>query len=237
MQNFFREYLDKIHFFQLEDKDKNREDVVVDYLSQKITDFQSIFITGPMNAGKTSVLIQFMQKLGERAIAFSHINDRGRNGGNDDLVAWGKQVLRHKAKPYQSLQDILNYVIQKDITNKIILLEEVQFADNLKISEQLLQKFIQNLKKRKCKIVFAGLNTDFKKNIWPNAKLIFANVDKVLHLNTKCRLDNCVNDAFLNQLYINNNPATIDTDLVQIGKVGGKKLNFLPVCRNHHQLG
>ncbi len=236
MQKIFQKYNHLVKYFQLEDTDNHREQMVVDYISDNINRFQNIYITGPMNSGKTSTLIKFAELFSDKIIAFSHINDRKRNGGINALVSWGKNKQKYYSQSYQSIQDILGFIIKNNYSDKIILIEEVQFADDLSIPKKILQEFLYQMKLRNCKIIFSGLNTDFKQNMWSNTVLLFDKVDKIIHLNTKCRYKDCKNEAFLNQLYIDNQPATRNIDLIQIGKVGGKKLNFMPVCRYHYTL-
>ena len=167
-------------------------------------------ILGPMFSGKTSKLIQIIQKykILKKSILILKPNIDNRYSDSSEIITHDK--ISANCLSIKQLSDIL------DVSNyDVIIIEEGQFFSDIyeKVSEWCKTK----------KVYVAGLNGDANQNLFGNLYKLISIVDNIVFLTALCIKCNNGDPAIFSKKNINNN---------LIVEVGGSEL-YDAVCREH----
>jgi len=167
-------------------------------------------ILGPMFSGKSSKLIQIIQKykILKQSILVLKPNIDNRYSYNSEITTHDKIATDCLLiKELSEILDVSNY--------DIIVIEEGQFFTDIyeKVSEWCKTK----------KVYVAGLNGDANQNLFGNLYKLISIVDNIVFLTALCIKCNNGNSAIFSKKNINNN---------LIVEVGGSEL-YEVVCREH----
>ncbi len=188
-------------------------------IRMSITTGKLIVITGPMFSGKTSRLIEFLERhtlAGRKVILFKPDID-GRYSETD--------VVTHKGIKLPATLSPVDYRAREFITDhvsdyEVVGLDEAQFWKN----EAGIPELLENLALER-KIVYASaLNRDHFGNPFSVTSRLLGYADEIFSLTAVCAV--CGGDAIFTQRIINGKPA-----FGEIIRVGGKDL-YEPRCRN-----
>jgi len=135
-----------------------------------------IFITGSMFTGKTTWLVNHMNKYHKKDGIFLRPSIDTR-----ELIT--HNGLKYKAKSFENLSQ-LGQVFDDKI--KAVYIDEVQFMPNVLGYDVALEqiKLISNIKP----LFLAGLDYDFRKQIFPFSEEIIKICDEVKVLKTYCHI-------------------------------------------------
>ncbi len=125
------------------------------------------------------------------------------------------------AVPIDDINDVYKYL--KDDTD-VIGIDEAQFfsADIVKVSEVLINRGIR--------MIFAGLDTDFRGEPFGSMPILMAKAERVDKLNAICMV--CGEPACRTQRLVNGKPANYDDPLVIVGT----SEMYEARCRKHHEV-
>lgn len=125
------------------------------------------------------------------------------------------------AVPIDGINDIYNYL--KDDTD-VIGIDEAQFfsGDIVKVAEDLVNRGIR--------VIFAGLDTDFRGEPFGSMPILMAKAERVDKLNAICMV--CGEPACRTQRLVNGKPANYDDPLVIVGT----SEMYEARCRKHHEV-
>ena len=125
------------------------------------------------------------------------------------------------AVPIDDINDIYKYL--KDDTD-VIGIDEAQFfsPDIVKVAEDLVN--------RGMRLIFAGLDTDFRGEPFGSMPILMAKAERVDKLNAICMV--CGEPACRTQRLVNGKPANYDDPLVIVGT----SEMYEARCRKHHEV-
>ncbi|AAG02722.1 thymidine kinase [Betaentomopoxvirus amoorei] len=170
-------------------------------------------IIGPMFSGKTTELMRKINRYilsNQKCVIITHnIDNRfiNKNIINHDGNILNKEYLYIKTN---NLINEINIVDNYDI----IGIDECQFFE-----ENDLEQFCDKMANNKKKVIVAGLNCDFNRNIFNSISKLIPKVEKIKKLQAICQF--CYKDASFTIKKHNKN---------QIIEIGGQDL-YVPVCR------
>ncbi len=175
-------------------------------------------ICGSMFCGKTEELIR---RLRRAIIAKRHVQVFKPAIDNRYVV---EKVHSHAgieidAIPIDDIKDIYKYL--KDDTH-VIGIDEAQFfsSDIVEIGEDLVNRGIR--------VIFAGLDTDFRGEPFGSMPILMARAERVDKLQAICMV--CGEPASRTQRLVNGVPANYDDPLVIVGT----SEMYEARCRKHH---
>jgi thymidine kinase len=189
-------------------------------------------IAGSMFAGKTELLIHEIKNA-----EYAHKSVLVFKPAIDDR--WGKidkiqshSQAEHDAYPITSpgeIIDIVNYHIEALGKVDLVAIEEIQFMD-----ESIIQ-VIQELLEADIRVVFAGLNTDFRGEPFGPMPTLLCMSDEIVRPSAVCDHPTsadtvCGADATKTQRLVNGQPAKYDDPIVMIGA----EESYHARCPNHH---
>jgi len=176
-------------------------------------------IYGPMFSGKTEELIRRLRKAehaGEQVQAFKPEADT-RHGKNGKIVSHGGET--YDAHHVTNADDILSCLFS---SSSVVGVDEVQFFDSRIISA------IRTIVNHDCRVILAGLDLDFKGEIFGYTLDLAALADEHQKLYASCAI--CGSKAGRTQRLMDGEPARSDNPTVVIG---GNEI-YEPRCRKHH---
>lgn len=178
-------------------------------------------IVGCMFSGKTDELIRRLrlaQIAGETVLAFKPRID------NRYTVRWIASHTggRFKAHPVSSVAQILSIVTIEKPT--VVGIDEIQFLG------EGASVLVQELASRSIRVIFAGLNLDFRSEPFGPMTSLMPQADQLEMMTAICSV--CGGDATRSQRLINGHPARYNDPVV---KVGAAEL-YEARCRRHHKV-
>lgn len=200
---------------------------------------------GPMFAGKSEKLID---SIGDKKniIVFKHLFDTAREANH--LYSRAAKDRKIPAMLVGSLEEIINF-LRKKLNNKIeaeeiryLFIDELQFFPDL--SEDIIEKFLDIIKKHNIKVFTSCLDQDYTGNVFENLKTLLVNYHNDLNikkLQARCQV--CQKSAAYTQRTDNGLPAShyqekIKPDKNKEGeetkKIEEIKTVYYPVCQDHH---
>ncbi|MFW5704293.1 MAG: thymidine kinase [Nanoarchaeota archaeon] len=179
---------------------------------------------GPMNSGKSRELVHRIDKLsfmqGYDFIIFKPEVDK-RNG-KQICTRFGNLCFNCEFIDEKDPEKILNKVTDK---HHLVVIDEAQF-----FSKEIVE-VIQMLQLRGKNVLVAGLDLDFKGDVFGAMGKILAIADEVHKLTGICQIPGCCLPATRSQRLIDGEPAKRDSPLVLIGD---KKEGYECRCLKHH---
>jgi len=178
-------------------------------------------IVGCMFSGKSDELIRRLrlaQIAGERVLAFKPRID------NRYTVRWVASHAggRFKAHPVKKVAQILQIVDRENPT--VVGIDEIQF-----LGEEA-SVLVQELASRGLRVIFAGLNLDFRGEPFGPMTHLMPQADQLEMMTAICSV--CGGDATRSQRLIDGHPARYNDPVV---KVGAEEL-YEARCRKHHKV-
>lgn len=190
-------------------------------------------VTGPMDSGKSAVLVLVglaCQARGRPIVALCHKQDVARTGQPAILTHGNGETIT--AKPYRSILEIRALVERAD-PGSVVLVDELQFAE--RVTPAVLMELLVILKQRGVVLVSGGLDTTFIRQPWPNTIPTFTATERIFLMAARCRADggSCNLPAVFSQRLVEGKPAHRSDPIVLIGK----QQHYHAACAKHHQIG
>ena len=160
-------------------------------------------IVGPMFSGKSEELIRRVKRA---------------------IIAKQKVfVFKPKIDNRYSKTDVVSHKDEKDVN--LVAIDEVQFFDEgiIDVVEELVDKGIR--------VAMSGLDLDFRGEPFDITAKLLAKSEFITKLQAVCM--KCGKPATRSQRIVNGKPASIDSEIIQIGE----KESYEPRCRRCHEVG
>lgn len=177
-------------------------------------------ICGPMFAGKSEELLRRVNRLKygkKKFLIFKPLIDNRYSES---------EVVSHNKKSESAINiskgtDVLKYITD-DVD--VVCIDEVQFLDDsiVDVCEQLANKGLR--------VICAGLDTDFKGDVFGPMGALLAKAEEVTKLTAICPC--CGADATMTQRLIDGVPASKNDPIILVGA----KESYEPRCRKCHKL-
>ena len=175
-------------------------------------------ICGPMFSGKTTELVRRVERskiAGIETKVFKPVIDNRYD--EENIVCHNE--LEIKAKPVESLKEVLKYVD----SGVVVGLDEIQFFD-----EKELLDTINVLVDHNCRVIAAGLDLDFRGEPFEPTVSLMAQAEYVNKLRAVCKI--CGEPASRTQRIIDGLPASYDDARIVVGS----DERYEARCREHH---
>lgn len=180
-------------------------------------------IVGPMFSGKSEELIRRVKRAiiaKQKVFVFKpKIDDRY---SKTDVVSHnGETIEGHAVENSEEILEILKN--EKDVN--LVAIDEVQFFDEgiIDVVEELVDKGIR--------VAMSGLDLDFRGEPFDITAKLLAKSEFITKLQAVCM--KCGKPATRSQRIVNGKPASIDSEIIQIGE----KESYEPRCRRCHEVG
>jgi thymidine kinase len=171
--------------------------------------------TGPMFAGKTSMLIRICEILRGLSITFEVYkhSDDVRNNRPDTICSHNNET--HLCKSSYNLCEFLNTPDYDKA--QVLIIEEIQFFD-----ANILTFLDTALNRDKKLIIAAGLNSTFEMEQFPHMGAIMARCERIDHLTAYCHFCDDINAPFTVKISGTTNEKEVGSDM------------YKPCCRKHY---
>ncbi|MGV3489519.1 MAG: thymidine kinase [Tuberibacillus sp.] len=177
-------------------------------------------ICGGMFSGKSEELIRRVRRAtyGKQKVqVFKPMLDNRYS--EDSVVSHdGKSV---QARPIEWSKDILNLV---EFDTDVVAIDEIQFFD------ESIVAVVKTLADRGMRVIFAGLDMDFRGEPFHPVPELMALSETVTKLNAICMV--CGDTASRTQRLINGQPATYDDPIIMVGA----SESYEARCRDCHEV-
>jgi len=176
------------------------------------------FFYSTMNAGKTTLLLQYNYNYKEKNIkTLLFVPSIANKNG----IIKSRIGLKENAIKITTDFNIFKYIKNYKIKLKYILVDEVQFLNKKHIFE--LISIVDILK---ISVLTYGLRTDFKSNLFEGSKYLLALSDKIIELKTICQ---CGRKAIMNAKTNKKNQKILHGEQIDTNK----KI-YMSLCRYHY---
>ena len=175
-------------------------------------------ICGPMFAGKSEELIRRVKILSyahQKIVAFKPAID---NRYDKSAIA-SHDGEKYQAFAIKSAEDILP-LVESDV--QVVAIDEVQFFKDSIVS------ICESLADRGVRVIVAGLDTDFRGELFGVMPLLLARAEFVTKLSAACTVCGCA--ATRTQRLVDGKPANYDDPIILVGA----KESYEARCRKHH---
>lgn len=180
---------------------------------------------GPVKSGKTRELINRLDKL-------KYVQDcnfkifKPKIDTRDDTLSsrfgelFFECIFIDELNPNEIMDNI-------DSSTNLIVIDEVQFFS------KKLTSLVEDLLKKNYHVIVAGLDTDFRGDLFGEMPRLISLATKVHKLSGVCDFPNCSNVALRTQRLLNGRPANYDDPLISIEGVDS---NYECRCIKHHEI-
>lgn len=181
-------------------------------------------IVGPMSSGKSTRLI--LELLRYKVIGHDTILLRpniDKRYDKDNIVAHNGLKMKALAIP-----PIPERILANAQFFDVIGIDELQFFGSADYS---LHEAIDELLKRNKLVVAAGLDTDFRREVFSHVHNLMPHADKLTKLTALCAI--CGDEAIYTQRLIDGEPAPYNSPIIEIGGLD----HYEARCRECHDNG
>lgn len=183
--------------------------------------------SGPMASGKSSALLKRIDPI-------RHMDD-----GNELYIGFKPNIDTRKKQsrfvrnfiswipiPADNPEKIFKYIKEK---HSLVAIDEIQFF------EKGIVKVVLTLQNQMKNVVFAGLDSDFKREPFGSMKELMFHANELKKFYAVCKFSKCRNRAYYTQRLIDGKPAPCDSPIISVeGKE--KKEIYEPRCLEHHEV-
>lgn len=182
---------------------------------------KSIMYTGPMFAGKSSKLVEKISDYDHYNLFKPNMDDRYEKG---EVVCHTGVSLKCQSVP---ADDIYKEVLENDYNElEAVGIDEAQF-----FGESIVD-VVHYAEENDVDLVFAGLNLDFKKEVFGYMDELIDMSDEVYYLTADCDFEGCDADALYTQRLLDDEPASYDSPVVVVGADDVYEAR----CEEHHKV-
>jgi thymidine kinase len=216
----------------------------IDYQEPQENKLINVFM-GPMFAGKSHQLINCIGEK-ENALVFKHLFDIAREATH--LYSRAAKDRKIPAMSVGSLEEIINF-LRKKLNNKIeaeeiryLFIDELQFFPDL--SQDIIEKFLDIIKKHNIKVFASCLDQDYTGNVFENLKTLLVNYHNDLNIKKlQAWCQECEKSAAYTQRTDNGFAASHYQEKIKPDKnketeetkiIEEIKTVYYPVCQEHH---
>ncbi len=175
--------------------------------------------TGPMFAGKTSAMVQELEKYDEFVAFKPDMDDRY---SEEEIITHNGHEIPANSVPTDKIFFIVESINYEKVS--AVGFDEAQFFD-----ESLLDA-VDYVLEENTDVLVSGLDLDFRRENFGYVSKLIKKSDVCKKLLARCEV--CGGDAEYTQRIINGEPASYDDPVVLIGA----EEKYEPRCDNHHVL-